>query len=89
MPKFPDPKTGLLDPDDSPFRHCSGVCGILEVAFGGHDVAVVDGERHKCKDDDNEEDRQYHNIASTLKSLGSVMSMFHHGFIHALKYKLK
>ena len=24
MPKMPDPVTGLLDPEDDPFRHCSG-----------------------------------------------------------------
>ena len=25
MPKMPDPRTGLLDPEDDPFRNCSGV----------------------------------------------------------------
>ena len=25
MPKMPDPATGRLDPEDDPFRHCSGV----------------------------------------------------------------
>ena len=24
MPKMPDPVTGLLDPDDDPFKHCTG-----------------------------------------------------------------
>ena len=24
MPKMPDPRTGLLDPEDDPFRHLSG-----------------------------------------------------------------